>query len=769
MADREPHRFAKQQQSLGRALLLAGCIAGFSSPLTAQETPEPSSETAAPPAGKTVTDLAPYTVTGSKDRAFSLPGSAHYLDEGDIDNLNYQNLNQVLRQIPGVYVREEDGYGNFPNISLRGVDGARSAKVTLMEDGILTAPAPYSAPAAYYSPSVGRMVGLEVLKGSSQVRYGPETTGGVLNYISTPIPGDDFAAYGRAAVGRFEDYQGHFWAGGNFAGPAGGVIGVLGEVYHRQTEGFDTLDSTAGFDAGDANTGFDRTSYQLKLSYTPDWEKPNRFEFGIGYTDFDANESYLGLSTEDFRADPFRRYAASRNDNIDTMATRMNLRHRIDLSEDWQLATTGYYQRFHRNWFKLNDLVDPKSSLSEALFNGTEAYRVLTGQAPGQLRYRANNRTYKLYGIQSDLAGTFETGELVHEVRTGVRLHHDYEDRFQNQDTYTQDATGAFVSVDRGAPGSQANRRSSTDAFAAYVEDRITRGDWSLIPGLRLESMNYKVQRRNRGTTERADLTVLSPGIGIENRLTDQWMAFGGYYRGFSAPGPSGAVAGVEEETSDSFELGLRYKNDRGFRAEAVGFVTLFNDLLVAESIGSGTSEDENVGEALSRGVEFLVGADPARLADQPFRTPLTFAFTYTDATLEGDASSADPESIFAGGRDGNRLPYIPEWQFNLTGGIEWERFRGYASLTWVDDVFASANNSSAQVNPVTGTPDARFGKVDSFTTLDLSLYFQLREGLDLFVYGQNVLDEEYLVSRLPHGPRPGAPATYGVGIEARF
>ncbi len=123
-------------------------------------------------------------IVGSKEGVNLITGSATYLDIDDLRVHSISDINSALRRVPGVYVRPEAGYGNFPNISLRGIDMGRSSKVTIMEDGILAVPAPYSAPAAYYSPTLERMSGLEVIKGSSQVKYGPHTTGGAINYLA---------------------------------------------------------------------------------------------------------------------------------------------------------------------------------------------------------------------------------------------------------------------------------------------------------------------------------------------------------------------------------------------------------------------------------------------------------------------------------------------------------------------------------------------------------------------------------------------------------
>ncbi|VAW49071.1 Outer membrane receptor for Fe3+-dicitrate, partial [hydrothermal vent metagenome] len=135
-----------------------------------------------------VTVLDKMLVVGNPANIEKISGSAQVVTQEEIRQQNYDDINRILRKVPGVYVREEDGFGLFPSISLRGADTTRSSKVTIMEDGVMMAPAPYSAPSAYYSPTSGRMSGLEVLKGSSQIKYGPHTTGGVINYLSTLIP-----------------------------------------------------------------------------------------------------------------------------------------------------------------------------------------------------------------------------------------------------------------------------------------------------------------------------------------------------------------------------------------------------------------------------------------------------------------------------------------------------------------------------------------------------------------------------------------------------
>ena len=147
-------------------------------------------------------------ILGSKFKARNRTGSAYYISPEEIRKLGYTDINRMLKAVPGVNMYEEDGFGLRPNISLRGTKAERSERISIMEDGVLAAPAPYSAPAAYYFPNVARMEAIEVLKGSSQVQYGPFTTGGAINLVSTPIP-NNFSGKANISYGSKNTFKSH--------------------------------------------------------------------------------------------------------------------------------------------------------------------------------------------------------------------------------------------------------------------------------------------------------------------------------------------------------------------------------------------------------------------------------------------------------------------------------------------------------------------------------------------------------------------------------
>ena len=115
----------------------------------------------------------PTDVTILGTRVARAPGSAHVIRSRELERFNYDDPHATLQKVPGVYVRGEDGVGLRPNISMRGVNPDRSKKLTLLEDGILFGPAPYSAPAAYYFPLITRMAQVRVIKGPAALILRP--------------------------------------------------------------------------------------------------------------------------------------------------------------------------------------------------------------------------------------------------------------------------------------------------------------------------------------------------------------------------------------------------------------------------------------------------------------------------------------------------------------------------------------------------------------------------------------------------------------------
>src|SRR3970040_2168543 len=137
-----------------------------------------------------------------------IPGSETLISPSLMVNTQPLTGNEVLRKVIGVHVVDEEGIGLRTNIGIRGLDPDRSRTVLMLEDGVPIALAPYGEPEMYYTPAIDRMKSIEVLKGSGSILFGPQTIGGVINYITPSIPGRT-GGFLTLAPGNQDYFNGH--------------------------------------------------------------------------------------------------------------------------------------------------------------------------------------------------------------------------------------------------------------------------------------------------------------------------------------------------------------------------------------------------------------------------------------------------------------------------------------------------------------------------------------------------------------------------------
>ena len=726
---------------------------------SADEAPEPAAKAADPSEPAAETQLFDQLlVIGSAEAAARAPGSAHFLTPDDLARQSYSDVHRILRQVPGVNIQEEDGYGLRPNIGIRGTGVDRSQKVTLLEDGVLIAPAPYAAPAAYYTPTAGRMESFEVRKGSGAIRQGPHTNGGALNYISTSIPG---SFDGRVDLSAGDEGLRRARASLGDSGPR---FGWLVETYQLETDGFKQLD-------GGGPAGFDLEDYLGKLRFTSraDARVYQALELKLGKTEQLGDETYLGLTQDDFDRDPYRRYASSAGDNISTDHEQFQLSWFVQPGKRFNLTATVYRNDFFRNWHKLEKVAGTRTATVLARPDEfPDLVAILRGETdsdPGALAVRNNRRDYFSRGIQAVLAWELSSGDRQHDLEIGIRLHQDQEDRFEEDDLY-QMLGGRRIFNALGAPGSNANRIADAEAVAFFVQDTFSRGDWTVTPGVRVERID--LMRRDFGRddaqrtgavleTRRNDLTEVIPGFAVEYRLDDSNRLFAGVHRGFSPPSPSSSQQ-VEAEESVNYELGWRHRSG-DLTAEIIGFYNDYDNLLGNDTLstgGPGTGDQFNGGEVEVGGIEASLGID---LAVSPaVRFPFRLTYTYTAAEFR--SSFATSFSDWAPRvESGDELPYIPQQQLHAGLSALGERWAVHLDTSYSDEMRTRAGSG----------PIPREQTIDSRLLVDLKVELELSDRLEVWGQLLNASDEIYIASRRPAGLRPGRPRAALLGIALHF
>ena len=694
------------------------------------------------------------TIIGSKDDLKDLAGSGAVVSNEDLQKAMDTDIQKILTAVPGIYMRTEEGYGLRPNISIRGTAIERSAKVTVMEDGVLVAPSPYTSSSAYYFPTTGRIHAVEVLKGPAVVSQGPQTIGGAINLISTPIPevnsGKFVQEIGQNGMARTHAYYGA--SQGNF--------GALVEVHEHSSDGFDSIANVGG------DTGFDKSDLMIKARYS---SGNHSLTFKRVDIDENSDQSYVGLTQSSFKSNPRVRYGATAYDEMMNDGEQTSLTYVGDF-DNFDVVFTSWQNDYHRDWFKVSDFNNDKehgeqddiNELISAANNGSaNAQAILDGELPVEIEYKHNNRYYTNEGYQFTVSS--EIG--IHALTFGYRDMEDSESRIQAHEYSDQAADGSLSPLYGyvGLSGSN-NRLRESSATSYYLEDTMDFGKLALTVGFRSEE--YDQRHRRWGEGAGPNLTAVrvtsvrdtfaendhnTSSLGATYDLSDTTTLVAGFHEGMTP------MFGADPEEADNMELGVRY-SEGTTNIEAFYFASDYSRLAAECTLVSGAScdADESAvfsgGEAEVSGLEF--SGSWMLQGDNGVMYPISVNYTSTDATFK-NSSDSDYFGTVAAGDD---LPYIPDSQSSIiVGFINDNGLSGNARLV---------NVGSSCSLAACGT----YNEIEESSYLDLNLRKALNDSMSVYLIVENTLDSEDLISRAPsEGARSQKPRTMKVGFSYNF
>ena len=695
------------------------------------------------------------TIIGSKEDQKKLAGSGQIISNKDLLKAMDTDIQKILTAVPGVYMRTEEGYGLRPNISIRGTAIERSAKVAIMEDGVLVAPSPYTSSSAYYFPTTGRIHSVEVLKGPAAVSQGPQTIGGAINLISTPIP---FIPSGKFVqeLGKNGMMRTHAYYGGT-----SGNFGALVEVHEHESDGFDSIANVGG------DTGFDKSDLMVKARYETE---NHSLTFKMVDLDETSNQSYVGLSQASFNANPRVRYGATAYDKMMNDGEQTSLTYVGDF-ENFNVTFISWQNDYYRDWFKVSDFNNKKAHgeqddinelISDANNGSANAQAILDGKLPVQIEYKHNNRYYTNEGYQFSI----NTLLGIHDLTLGYRDMEDSESRVQAHEYADQAADGSLSPL-YGYIGlnNSNNRLRESSATSYYLQDTMDFGRLDITVGYRSEDYDQRHRRwsdragpnltmvrtgpaDNRDTFATNDHTTQSFGATYE--VSENLTLVAGFHEGMTP------MFGTAPEEADNTELGIRYKDGAG-EVEIFYFSSEYSNLAAECTLVSGAAcnADESAvfsgGSADVEGIEF----NGSWIFDgDGISYPVAIAYTSTDATFN-NSSESDYFGVVAAGDD---LPYIPSSSMALVAGFITDE--GLSGNMRLIDVGGSCSIAAC------GT----YNKIHAHTIIDLDLRKALNDAMDLYVIVENVTDDADIISRAPsEGARSQKPRTIKVGFSYKF
>lgn len=520
-----------------------------------------------------------------------VPSSVSVVGGEELRESGANTVADALRDVPGVEVFDQSIPG-AKRVVIRGESGSR---VLVLVDGQkVSEQKSMDGAALLIDPA--RVERIEVIKGPGSVLYGSEAIGGVVNIITKkggdrPVQAEATGTYDTSADG----VKGY-----------GSIFGGLEGFQYRISGAWTDFDDRESAEETLENTAYDIQDYSLFLGY-------------------DKDDLSLGVTYEDYRSD-----VESHTPKGTTDETLTHFQLDLPRWDRWKIG----------GFAELRALADPLPRLrldayfqnTRKLFKNDMDIRIPMGPA-GVMTVENRMTTDN----DQDTAGL--------DVQVDWMPHPDhyvifgYEPVFDQLDAVTEirSARIAPMPPPAGTRTTSVDRftyEAEMDAHAVYLQDEwMLPADLTATLGLRQTWVDSRLKATNNpeiGLRDADDSqAVFSAGLswaGAENLilrgLFSQGYRFPNLQQLFIGTAHGGAEPtfpnpALEPETSDNFEIGLRY-GDGAFAADLALFYADAADYITTRPVEGGR-QFANVDAAETFGAEAVIQYDVAGLGLTPY------------------------------------------------------------------------------------------------------------------------------------------------------
>jgi Fe(3+) dicitrate transport protein len=568
--------------------VFSGCVVGAS---IAQEEDERAAQASVPE----IVVIGTIEQRGVPTVPFDSVGSRDVLGPDDVERIGARDLNDLVKYLPAISTRPYNGgEASAPSFSIRGLpDDGLTEYVLALIDGVPSNPLPYGWTAFSFFPLMTEQVhAVDLIRGGHSVRYSPNTVGGVLNFITAPIP--EQPAFENVSTFGENGYASTILAYGD----GSGLFGYLLTAGDRRGDGYR--------DDG----GFAQRTADVKLRWRDDPGSWTAARFS--YME-DEHQAPGGLTLLEFEMDRFgNSRPQNRFDGFRWVADVV--RHVGD--EDGHLETFVWVSQTRREL----EARRPHFGVPTDFQRWTDDSYVAAAGVRGEVQelFGGDHTLYWGMRVQQEVLPSWKiTSEPVGGGAGSTLRDSEYE------------STAVSIHVD--------------DTFRPIERLKVTagvRGEW--IPIAEGEDDVL-------GGSFDDDFAALLPGAGASFEITEEWVLFGNYQQSFRAPQIWGydlsAVAASQDvgfERGDSLELGTRVLGPGGTEASVTAWRTDFDDVGVFY-----TGAYENIGRIVSEGVDIGLAWEVGEAVDELSGLSVRGSWTIQDSELR-EGPNAGNESPYA-------------------------------------------------------------------------------------------------------------------------